>query len=54
MPFLRVAGDLLGDVDARRWGGLLNVAAVALFLASTVTAITQGPSLRGEVVSSRP
>ncbi|HET7379808.1 MAG TPA: hypothetical protein VFJ24_07195 [Gaiellales bacterium] len=50
---LRVAGDLLGEVDARRWGGLLNVAAVALFLASTVAAIAQGSSARGGAAAWR-
>ena len=33
---LRVAGDLLGWTPGRRWGGMLNVAALLLFAASTV------------------
>jgi len=35
---LRVAGDLAGWPSGRRWGGLLNVAALLLFLVSTVRA----------------
>ncbi len=33
---LRVAGDLLGQPGARRWGGLINEVAVLLFLAVTI------------------
>ena len=33
---LRVAGDLLGLPDARRWGGLLNEVAILLFIGLTV------------------
>ena len=35
---LRLAGDLAGLPDLRQWGGLLNAAAILLFLASTVAA----------------
>lgn len=36
---LRVAGDLLAIPDARRWGGLINVIAVLMFMASTAIAV---------------
>ncbi len=36
---LRVAGDLAGWLPARQWGGLLNVVALLLFLASMAHAI---------------
>jgi hypothetical protein len=36
---LRVAGDVLGGGAARRWGGLLNVVTVLLFLGNTATAV---------------
>lgn len=35
---LRVIGDLSGWLAGRQWGGLLNVVAMLLFLASTVLA----------------
>lgn len=35
---LRIAGDLAGLGDVRRWGGLLNGAAIALFAAITLLA----------------
>jgi len=35
---LRVAGDLLPWVSGRRWGGLLNVVAILVFLANTLRA----------------
>ncbi|MDR7521952.1 MAG: hypothetical protein QN168_05755 [Armatimonadota bacterium] len=35
---MRVLGDLAGWMPLREWGGLLNVAAVLLFLANTVRA----------------
>ncbi len=35
---LRLVGDLAGLPDLRRWGGLLNAAAIGLFLASTALA----------------
>jgi hypothetical protein len=34
----RVLGDLLGSHPLRQWGGLLNVVALLLFLASTIIA----------------
>jgi hypothetical protein len=36
---VRVAGDLASQAAWRRWGGLLNAAAVLLFLAGTVAAV---------------
>ncbi|MCQ3976890.1 MAG: hypothetical protein DPW09_25970 [Anaerolineae bacterium] len=36
---LRVAGDLIGWLPARQWGGLLNVIALLLFLANTGRAV---------------
>jgi hypothetical protein len=36
---LRVSGDLAAWLPARQWGGLLNVAAILLFMANTVRAI---------------
>jgi hypothetical protein len=38
---LRIAGDLGGWLDGRRWGGLLNEVAIVLFLASTVWAVVE-------------
>lgn len=38
---LRVAGDLLGQAGARRWGGLLNEVAVLLFLAVTIFTVAR-------------
>jgi hypothetical protein len=38
---LRVAGDLLGWLAARRWGGLINVFAIVLFLVNTLRAVRQ-------------
>lgn len=38
---LRVAGDLLGQPLARRWGGLLNEVAVLLFLAVTIFTVVR-------------
>jgi len=35
---LRVAGDLLPNWPARRWGGMLNEVAILLFLAVTIMA----------------
>ena len=35
---LRVVGDLTGQFELRRWGGLLNVVAILLFIALTMTA----------------
>jgi hypothetical protein len=45
---LRVAGDLAGWMDGRRWGGLLNVVAVVVFLVSTVAALKEGSSMRAD------
>lgn len=39
---LRVGGDLVGQVMWRQWGGLLNVLAVLLFLANTVSSMLAG------------
>jgi hypothetical protein len=40
---LRLAGDLVGPVALRRWGGLLNAVAVVLFLASAaLCALAEG------------
>jgi hypothetical protein len=38
---LRVGGDLLVDLPARQWGGLLNVVAILLFIASTGWAVVK-------------
>jgi hypothetical protein len=38
---VRVAGDLLDWLAARRWGGLINVFAVVLFMVNTVRAVRQ-------------
>jgi len=40
---LRVAGDLLGWLPGRRWGGLVNVAAILLFAASTAYGVLRPP-----------
>ncbi len=39
---LRVAGDFLGDVDVRAWGGLGNAACVALFIVTMASAAWRG------------
>lgn len=39
---LRVAGDLLLWPEVRRWGGLLNVLVVLLFLANIALSVWQG------------
>jgi hypothetical protein len=39
---MRVAGDLLAIMPLRRWGGLLNEAAILLFLAMLALTILQG------------
>ncbi len=36
---VRVAGDLLAVIALRRWGGLINVIAVLIFMASTASAV---------------
>lgn len=33
---LRVGGDLAGDFDVARWGGLVNATAIAIFLLATI------------------
>jgi len=38
---LRIGGDLILNMDLRRWGGLLNGLAILLFLASTMYGIRQ-------------
>jgi hypothetical protein len=35
---LRVGGDLAGDFDVARWGGMLNASALTLFLLATIAA----------------
>ena len=39
---LRVAGDLLSSQAIRQWGGMLNAAAILLFLVVTLIAVRQG------------
>jgi hypothetical protein len=41
---LRIVADMTGWMPGRQWGGLLNVAAVLLFLAVTASAMLQAPS----------
>lgn len=36
---VRVAGDVLGHVPARQWGGLLNEVAILLFVANTIRSV---------------
>jgi hypothetical protein len=43
---LRVSGDLLAWSEARRWGGLLNVAAVLLLFANTAYSIARPRAAR--------
>jgi len=38
---LRIAGDLAGNDRAARWGGVLNAAAIALFLLATIATAVQ-------------
>ncbi|HXG51304.1 MAG TPA: hypothetical protein VNN77_07870 [candidate division Zixibacteria bacterium] len=42
---LRLAGDLLELAALQRWGGLLNAAAILLFLANNARAVSRGRSL---------
>lgn len=42
---LRIVGDLLGSVHARQCGGLLNAAAILLFLGGTLFAVRSGRRL---------
>lgn len=39
---VRVAGDLAGNVELARWGGLLGAVAIALFLLATVASAAAG------------
>jgi hypothetical protein len=39
---VRILGDLTNQLDIRKWGGLLNVFAILLFLALTVFSIIKG------------
>lgn len=39
---LRVGGDLVSQLEARKWGGLLNEAAILIFLGVTVYSIVKG------------
>jgi len=41
---LRIAANVAGWMPGRQWGGLLNVAAVLLFLPITASAMLQAPS----------
>ncbi len=43
---LRIGGDLVGSVDGRRLGGLLNVLAIVLFLANTLRSLAAGAAVR--------
>lgn len=43
---LRQSGSLLGDMPARQWGGLLNVAAILLFLSVTLLSVLRGGQQR--------
>ena len=42
--FIRLAGDLAGSLAARQWGGLLNEAALILFVAMTIVSLRQAKS----------
>lgn len=41
---IRVTGNLLENLTARKWGGLLNAVAILLFLVLTLRAARRGPS----------
>jgi hypothetical protein len=47
---MRVAGDLGASSTCRRWGGLLNAAAVLLFMANTARAVLEGKGILGRPV----
>ena len=49
----RVAGDLLGSVPLRQWGGILNAVAIAVFLLNTVSALV-GRILERRKPGARP
>jgi hypothetical protein len=44
---MRIGGDLWGSYASYQWGGMLNVAAVLVFVGNTVIAIMSGISERG-------
>ncbi len=50
---LRVTADVAGWMAGRQWGGLLNVAAVLLFLAVTASAVLRVPSPSAEAATPR-
>ncbi|HET9494885.1 MAG TPA: hypothetical protein VFR15_11705 [Chloroflexia bacterium] len=50
---VRVAGDLTGWADGRQWGGMANVAAVVLFVASTAWAVATARRAKSEGRSRR-
>ena len=39
---VRIVGDLIGQMDIRRIGGLLNEVAILLFLGMTIYSISKG------------
>jgi len=41
---LRIMGDLTFWLPARQWGGLMNVAAILIFIANTIYSVRQGMS----------
>lgn len=45
---VRLAGDLAGLIDVRRWGGMLNAVAILLFLLLTAASVVRG------LVAQRP
>lgn len=52
---LRVAGDLADAVAVRRWGGLLNAAAILLFAAAAIYGrVRGGPGQQGHRASTAP
>jgi hypothetical protein len=50
----RTYGHLAHDLTAQRWGGLLNVVAVLLFLVMTVFAVIQSNRGQRVVRASKP
>ncbi len=46
---LRVSSDLLGKLEGQQWGGLLNGAAIALFLVNTLWAVRSGNREAGKM-----
>ncbi len=49
---LRVVGDLIADMPLRQWGGMLNTAAILLFLAAVAQAM--GPQRYSPTALSKP